>query len=207
MGTLFINKDLNSVFLHLNSDKIKKKPVESFLTAEEIHDYKKIISESRKNEFIAIRTLLYNYYNHKGELYYSNKKPKLKNKSYISISHKKEHVIVATNLKNQIGIDIEKIDEKIISLKNKFCSENEIKQKWKTSDLIEEKEFLTMLWCAKEATYKCLENQENIFLNNINVSLSNCIEGESNVGTDFYRLMFFKIDKDYVLCHAEKKII
>ena len=205
MDTVFNNKDLNSVFLHLQTNENKEKTFESFLTKKEVNEFNKITSESRKNEFIAIRTLLYNYYNHKGELYYSNKKPKLKNKSYISISHKKEHVIVATNLKNQIGIDIEKIDEKIISLKNKFCSENEIKQKWKTSDLIEEKEFLTMLWCAKEATYKCLENQDNIFLNNINVSLSNCTEGESNVGTDFYKLFYFKIDKDYVLCHAEKK--
>ena len=66
----------------------------------------------------------------------------------ISISHSFPMVSIAIS-KNRIGIDLEKVKEKIIRIKDKFI----LNEKSFIPNDNEEK-YLTAIWCVKEALYK-----------------------------------------------------
>ena len=51
------------------------------------------------------------------------------------------------NLKNKCGVDIERIDEKIKKVKDKFLNENEKKFSTKNNEI-------TAIWSVKESSYK-----------------------------------------------------
>jgi len=160
-----------------------------------------IKSINRQKEFITIRLLLKQFFNDNCTLYYRDKKPYLNNNYFISISHKNQELIICLNQKNPIGIDIEKIDPKISKIKSKFCNQVEI------SNLNENisTEILTKYWCAKEATFKCLDYQENIFLSDITVEICSKSRGKSEIKTLKFKLDFKIIDNEYVICHAQKE--
>jgi 4'-phosphopantetheinyl transferase len=163
--------------------------------------YNDIKSIKRKKEFITIRVLLKQYFKIESTLYYINQKPYLKNDYFISISHKDQELIIGINQKHQIGIDIEKINPKISKIKSKFCNRKELVNLDKNENI----EILTKHWCAKEATFKCLDFQENIFLTDINVDLFSEYEGRSENKNLKFKLNFSISDNEYVICHAQKE--
>ena len=65
----------------------------------------------------------------------------------ISISHKFPYAVGMVNLKNKCGVDIERIDEKIKKVKDKFLNENEKKFSTKNNEI-------TATWSVKESSYK-----------------------------------------------------
>ncbi|WP_457577172.1 4'-phosphopantetheinyl transferase family protein, partial [Desulfomarina sp.] len=71
---------------------------------------------------------------------------------HVSISHSKE-LAAAMASSCPCGIDLQKIDNKLLRVKEKFCSEQEQKlvSGSKTED---DPEALALLWCAKEAIQK-----------------------------------------------------
>ena len=73
----------------------------------------------------------------------------LTNGFYISFSHSAEMVAVAVSKQSLVGIDIEKIQDKIVALHPKFVSEHEL-----TLEERNNKEAITRVWTAKEAVYK-----------------------------------------------------
>lgn len=68
----------------------------------------------------------------------------------ISISHSFPYASLAIS-KKKIGIDLEKIQSKILKIKYKFLNEKELS--W-VENSPNEKELLTIIWAIKEALYK-----------------------------------------------------
>ena len=122
-------------------------------------------SELHQRGFLSVRHLLKEAGLSDADLYYNEYgKPLLKSGKHISISHSYYFSTIAIS-DDDIGIDIEKVREKITCIQHKFVNtdfdslsdENLIKQ-------------LTVIWGAKEAMYKIypyggLSFRENIAIN------------------------------------------
>ena len=96
----------------------------------------------------------------------------------ISISHSFELSALLMSEKNNVGVDIEKIDPKIERIRNKFLHEEELNSISEGHRL----EQLYVYWCAKEAMYKWygrrqLEFRENLFLNPFHYTSQGTISG------------------------------
>jgi 4'-phosphopantetheinyl transferase len=70
-------------------------------------------------------------------------------KAYISITHSYPWVAVAYSEQGEIGIDIERPQERILRIAQRVMSQDELKS---CGENIEK---LTFVWAAKEAIYKC----------------------------------------------------
>ena len=68
---------------------------------------------------------------------------------HISFSHSGEMVAVAVSKLHSVGIDIEKIQDRIVALQFKFVAKDEL-----NSEEIKNKEAITRIWTAKESVYK-----------------------------------------------------
>jgi len=86
-------------------------------------------------------------------LYKESGKPYLTSDIKISISHSHDWLTVLFSFNDtDIGVDIEKVRDKILNIKNKFLSKTELLH---LKDATPEK--YTIYWGAKEAIYKALE--------------------------------------------------
>jgi len=84
------------------------------------------------------------------EIFYEESgKPYLKKSTKISISHSYNWLAVLFSSTQEIGIDIEKVRDKILKIKEKFLSSEELNE-LKDAPL----EKYTLYWCAKEVLYK-----------------------------------------------------
>ena len=72
------------------------------------------------------------------------------NTAQISITHSFPFASLAVS-KNRVGIDLEKVNSKILRIKHKFLHESE--HTW-TQDKENEVELLTVIWVIKESLYK-----------------------------------------------------
>ena len=192
----------DSIILHAKLiEEIKIKDFIDRFNEDEINLLSSIQSVQRKKEFITTRILLYTYFNKKTDLIYENKKPTLTNSKHISISHKDQELIIGVNSYKPIGVDIEKINKKLIKIKQKFCNEKELLALQENESI----ETLTRYWCGKEATFKCSTYQTNVFLKDINIKLESKEKGLSENHESEYRLDFLKINDQYILCHAQEQ--
>jgi 4'-phosphopantetheinyl transferase EntD len=105
----------------------------------------------KKKEYLMIRQMLKNNLPDHKILYKTIGQPYLFPKDFfISISHSFPFASLAISTK-RIGIDLEKINPKILRIKHKFIHPNE--EKW-VFDQENEVELLTIIWAVKEALYK-----------------------------------------------------
>jgi 4'-phosphopantetheinyl transferase len=104
-------------------------------------------------------------------LYKESGKPYLVSDVSVSISHSYDWLVILFSFNgNEIGVDIEKVRDKILSIKDKFLSTKELTD---LQDAPPEK-YITY-WCAKEAVYKVLNIKglnfaEQIFIENFSYS-------------------------------------
>jgi 4'-phosphopantetheinyl transferase len=117
------------------------------------------------------------------------------NSARLSISHCYPYAVAMIHLSEECGIDIEKIDQRVLRVAHKFLAEDETK--WANGDVTK----TTLLWSAKEALYKtygrkALSFKEKIHLKvPINLSENNAegsvlIESEKtsyNLGIVFFK--------------------
>ena len=103
---------------------------------------------------------------------------------------------------NEVGIDIEHKEKKIINIQDKFLNDSEKLENEYQSNI----DYLTMIWTAKESIYKALgikgvSFSENIIVKNINKNqgYGYYIDGKEKYKFD---LKFFSIE-DYILCYAQ----
>ncbi len=154
---------------------------------------------------LAIRHLL-------GELkevefvYDENGKIHFRNDDYkLSVSHSGDYAAVILHSKHQVGIDIERISDRISNITLKFLSVEEL---IKTGDQSDQKQ-LTCIWSAKEALYKLNGTRDLVFDKNIIVEP--CFAGDLNgvlngrivkegVSSE-YELKYFLID-DYIVVYT-----
>ncbi|MEO8867202.1 MAG: 4'-phosphopantetheinyl transferase superfamily protein [Bacteroidia bacterium] len=139
-------------------------------------------------------------------LYKESGKPYLLSEVSISISHSYDWLVILFSSKgNHIGIDIEKVRDKILNIKEKFLSKEELTH---LQDAPPEK--YTIYWSAKEAIYKALDLEglnfsEQIFIEDfsyaqagdkLNVQVSNANSKKNHI-------LQYLILKNYVLVYTE----
>jgi len=118
---------------------------------EEIDYYRKIKNNKRKTEWLGTRILLKNILGIYTRIYYDNRgNPFLKNNKYISITHSENYVGIIISTNKDVGIDTERISERILRTAHKFISDENLSE-------IKGKDYLKKIylhWCAKETLFK-----------------------------------------------------
>jgi phosphopantetheinyl transferase len=141
-------------------------------------------------------------------LYSANGRPYLKNGIKISVSHayNKLAVLFSFNEK-EIGIDIEKVRDKILKIKEKFLSAAELKELEQAS-----LEKYTLYWGAKEAVYKAHCTEGLLFAEEIAVEPFTFSEkgGKMKVqitrtGSEKKYILHYQILSEYVLVYTDNK--
>ena len=115
-----------------------------------------------KRQFLASRKLI-SLVDPDLRVSYKDDMPFLSNNRNISISHSDNLVTILISLNKGIGIDVERINNKVNSIKSKFLNQKEINY----LNGYEESRNLTRVWTAKEAIYKALRMPGIIFSENI----------------------------------------
>ncbi|MCP9199519.1 4'-phosphopantetheinyl transferase superfamily protein [Gramella sp. GC03-9] len=124
-------------------------------------------SEIHQRGFMSIRHLLAEagYTDH--DLYYDDYgKPHLRDDKYISITHSFNFTAIIVSNRD-VGIDIEKQRNKILTIANKFTPLDEYHTLANEEALIRK---LTIVWGAKESVYKLIAQPGVGFLQHINVT-------------------------------------
>lgn len=123
-------------------------------------------SLTHKKGYLAVRQLLKEVgLSDKDLTYNESGKPLLANGKCISISH--SHNFAAILVGDVcMGLDIEKQQEKILQIANKFTPIHEYRTLANDDAIIRK---LTLVWAAKEAIYKCFSIKGVSFLNDIDV--------------------------------------
>ena len=136
---------------------------------------------------------------------YKDDIPFLSDNRNISISHSDNLATILISEKKGIGIDIERINKKVHSIKSKFLNQKEMN--YLRGD--EETRHLTKAWTAKEAIYKALRMPGIIFSENILIEEFN---NESTTGIGkfissdqetIFKLYFYDLD-DYCLTISQE---
>ena len=121
------------------------------LTPNSLARLKNMKSERHKLGFLSVRWLLQDFgYGDKDIHYDRFGKPSLKDGKYISISHSFSYSAVVVS-SQPVGLDIEKIREKIIRIAPKFIG---FESSFLSSNPIDFVSKLTTVWCIKESLYK-----------------------------------------------------
>ena len=119
-------------------------PLENLISLTSNTDCSHLKIDKRKKEFLACRILL-NHFDKNLKISYSeNGSPNFNNHQCVSVSHSGDLVCIIISDK-KIGIDIEKISDKSLQLKEKFINSHHTK-------LNKEKSIL--IWCIKESVFK-----------------------------------------------------
>ena len=161
----------------------------------------KIKNLNKQKEFYASRILIENLCKSFNIRYYGiikkdSGKPYLKNRTEnISISHSFPYVTGILNKEKKCGIDIEKIQKKILKINHKFLSKselNKIKNNTKKN---------TIYWTAKESLYK-LKGEFLSFKNDIKIiELKNSFNIYGKVLSKKILLNVEEID-DYIITYT-----
>ncbi len=137
------------------------------LLSEESEILKSFKNSDRKKQWLSIRLMLSELFavqNSKGFIYYNKEgKPFLSTGQHISISHTSQFSALIVSDNNQVGIDIEKISQRIIKVKDRMASSSE-REKY-GHNIIQ----LTTVWAAKEGVVKLTGQRHISFENDINV--------------------------------------
>lgn len=150
-------------------------------------------SEKRKKEIFS-RNLLLNKIIPEAKISYNNfGAPQINTSDNISISHSKNLVAIGVS-KLKIGIDIQKISEKALSLSPRFICESNL------NNLSIEK--ATLLWCCKEAIYKWHQKgsvnfKSDIYIYPFDLRTSGTVS--ANFKTEKLSLSYIKIDTFYLV--------
>ena len=81
----------------------------------------------------------------------------------ISITHTGEYAAVILHPCHPVGIDIERVSDKVARVKHKFLNKSELA----FVDSRSEKTHLALMWSAKEALYKVMGQESVDFINDI----------------------------------------
>jgi 4'-phosphopantetheinyl transferase len=113
-----------------------------------------ISNATRRREWLASRVLLKKILKTKEFVEVRvdpDKRPRLVSLPHkISISHTREFAAVVVHEEKEVGVDIEKMDGRILRIKNKFMDPDELK----FIDSKNEEQHLYACWGAKEALFK-----------------------------------------------------
>ena len=123
-------------------------------------------------------------------------KPVLRDGRFISISHDKNLVGIIIG-EEEIGLDIQTVEERIHRIANKFCNDNELNQFQSTEER-------TAIWCTKEAIFKYFGTDvpfaESITVTSINWNSEEIIANYSGVhGERIFTLKTKNLNNTFVI--------
>lgn len=128
------------------------------LTRESENRLMKMKSSAHRKSFLGIRQLLkLNGYDDQSLYYDDHGKPFLRDGTHISISHSGQYCCILSSSKFEVGVDIERHQQKILRIASRFCHSEEAIYLKRNDDI----EGLTLIWGFKECVYKIL-NQKGI---------------------------------------------
>lgn len=128
------------------------------LTNAERERYFSFKSDSRKNEFVATRILRHKIFGFEHIHYDPHGAPYIEDEGYLSISHSKKLIGIATNKEYQIALDLESPRQNIKTVAYRYISDIEKKYFDCSDDMT-----LTRIWSAKEALYKLAGRRSILF--------------------------------------------
>jgi len=141
------------------------------LVAGESEILKTLKNSDRKKQWLSIRLMLSELFtaqNRNGFICYNKEgKPFLSTGQYISISHTADFSALIISDNNQVGIDVEKVSERIIKVKDRITSTAE-REKYGHNTVQ-----LTTVWAAKECVVKLTGQRHISFENDINILIEN----------------------------------
>ena len=163
-------------------------------------------NERRRKEWLVARILAEQLTGEKDIriIYDEHKKPFLENsKKHISLSHSRDLLAVITD-EAETGIDIELIKPKVVRIKEKFMSGEELGSLQENN----QEEQLTIYWCAKESLYKLygkkeLHFKENILIDGFTYNKEGIVSGRivtENFNHNFH-LAYLNLD-DFMLAYV-----
>ena len=122
----------------------------------------------RELEFLAVRLLLKELTGIETDVCYNtNGRPSfVENKFKISISHTNGYASVIIHPSANVGLDIEQKRDKILHLKHRFLSQDELENIDKENEL----EHLLLHWSAKETMYKMMGETEVDFISHLHIT-------------------------------------
>ena len=174
------------------------------LNSEDYQIFLKRKANQLRKQFLASRKLIA-LVDSDLRISYKDNIPFLSDSRNISISHSQNIVTILISEKNGIGVDIERINKKVHSIKSKFLNQKEIH--YLSGD--QETRKLTRAWTAKEAIYKAVRKPGIIFSENILLEEFNN-EAKSGIGKfissdqeTIFKLYFYDLD-DYCLTISEE---
>ncbi len=163
-------------------------------------------STKRRLEYLASRCALNELVGSEQHVcYYPNGAPYLANNPLnISISHTGHYALVAIHPTDKVGIDIERIGDKVGRVRHKFLSHEELG----AVDARSEKIHLTILWAAKEAMYKVMGVETVEFTEQIRIEpFTPYMDGEiiahetASANKKEYKLQY-KVYPEFVIVHT-----
>ena len=157
-----------------------------------------------KSQFLASRKLI-TLVDSDLKVTYKEGIPLLSDNRNISISHSENIATILISENKGIGIDVERINNKVNSIKSKFLNEKEMHY----LRGYKETRNLTRAWTAKESIYKALRMPRVIFSENILIEEFNN-ESKTGIGKFIssnqertFKLYFYDLD-DYCLTISQE---
>jgi len=135
------------------------------VSQQEFQALEKIKSDKRKTEFLATRIALKELFSNTLELkHHDSGRPYIKEVKHISISHSHQYIAIAFGDEN-IGIDIEKPQEKMLKLIPRILSEKEYEEFQKNPST----ELACKLWGTKESILKYIGDKNLNYRDDIKI--------------------------------------
>jgi len=108
--------------------------------------------------FLSTRILMFKYAGLKTPVFKNEFGKPVHSSVHISITHSNEYAAIIVSDRNEVAIDLEKIDQRILRVGHKFINEKEMFFKEGESVM-----FTTLIWSAKETLYKLYSENRVIF--------------------------------------------
>jgi hypothetical protein len=211
---LILNKEVNNAtrvgMWRIDETWVELKEQALLDTSEEIR-FASFKSEIRKKQWLSYRILLKTMLSPDIPIleYDIYGKPCLKNSgTYISIAHSGDYSAVITSKSIPVGIDIERLKDRIFRIKDRFLSDEEDRSISEPYRL----ERLYVAWGAKEALYKIhgkpeVEFRGDIFIDPFDYlcgAKGQCTAGMKTPGGFEKYDIFYERISDYMLVYAWK---
>lgn len=166
------------------------------------------ISAKRELEKKGTAFLLEKLFNKPVELSYNSEgKPEIqKENCHISISHSHDKLVIICNHQSSTGVDIELIRDKVLKIKDKFLSDDELKA---AADSVDK---LIIYWAAKEALYKLYSRKEvefakHLFVHPFELKAEGLLVGEIRMESFNKKLsLHYEKLEDYMLVYSLEEI-
>ena len=164
--------------------------------------------EKRKKEWLILRILLNKIFKSGTEIKYTpDGKPVLKGETgNISISHTENCIALAFHPIYPIGIDVEKISDKVLKVKSKFLNKEEIEFLDSKNEIIH----TLIMWSAKESLFKALgtssvDFKEHLHIEAFTPSNFGILKAKEyrSISKNTYTI-YYKIYSNFVFTHSMK---